>query len=608
VRILVWLLRAAIVAQLLYLGGVAWRLPVDYYDGYEYLMNARAIAGHELGPLSFGYVMHRPPLVPMLVAPVLAGYAPGGAGIALRGPHLLALALSALSLLALYRLLREAFAPAAALLGCLLLAVNPLFMHYAPFVMGDVAVMLFVTAGATAYLHARRTGSRLGLALAGAGLGMAMLAKYTAVLALVAVALFEVVRPLAAEAGDAAPGRRRSAWSVVTDVRPWLVLAGALLVFYLAHAVLFARVIAASPSQSLVRLVELFRAQTESHALPNDPTWEFAAELTTALSPPLIGTALLGMLVALGRRTDVDLLCLAWFGATFGLLTALVAHKEARYAFPVIPPLIYFVVRGLHYAWELLDRAPGRRRWARGAIRFAVGIVAMLLAVQPAVLARREFRRFQDPVYSTPFLPDVARWVLARSPPKEPILFSNASGALGFLYTMYPADPLFSPYDEFHCFHHISQFALSYLLDRRLEPTAPVPSAQDGDLAPFVERFGRSAVVLGSSGRFIDTAAAATAPEPPEPLTLTAVDRRTLTRSETGAGGAIYSDASEPARRLVLAHVGETWEVADPSFDRGWQLYTRQPDGRATRIDGATLEPPAVLELVKVEQREARYR
>ena len=80
-----WVLGAVLVVTALHLAVVAWRLPVDYWDGYEYLNNALAIAGHDIARLGSDYIPYRPPLLPILLAPVMWGFRPGGEGTGGRG-------------------------------------------------------------------------------------------------------------------------------------------------------------------------------------------------------------------------------------------------------------------------------------------------------------------------------------------------------------------------------------------------------------------------------------------------------------------------------------------------------------------------------------------
>ena len=574
-------------AFVLYLGFVAWRLPVDYWDGYEYLMNARTLAGHPFSQLAWGYLDFRPPLVPLLIAPVLAGYAPAGGGTALWGPHLLMAILSTSALVAFYALVQQTLSSTAALFGCFVLAVNPLFAHYAPFVLVDLPLMLFLTVAAAFYVHGRRTGRWLDHVLAGVATGAAMLSKYSAVSFLGSLALYEVLRVLVPSRAAIGLGRRIRA--AATDVRPWVVLVVAAPVFYFVHVAAYGRAV---PGRFVVltHLQEVFRFQMGMEAFGTDPKLEYLWDFADAFSWPVMALAALGMLVALVRRSDVDLLCLAWLAVMATALTELVGHKEARYAFPVLPPFVYFVV----CAVDAIVRGMHARAGARGAVVAGVG-VALALA-RPVQLAAAEIALFGDPVYARPYLPRVARWLRARSAPGQPVLVNE-----GFVYTIYPHAPLVFRYDEFFHRHHIGAPALLYFLDRRWEPVPPLPSLDD-DWAPLVERFGESRVIAEARSYF-DAFAVGWDAEPPVPVVLSAIGRRTLRRmNEASADGIVYR-AAVGDERAALAPDGDGWRaIVDPLA--GWRVYERAtPDAPPVRfVPGRPGPPPAVLELVKVEQ------
>src|SRR5438034_92894 len=141
--------------------------------------------------------------------------------------------LSTFSTVALSRLVRQAFQPNEALLGGTLLAANPLFIHYAPFVMTDIPTMLFLTVAAVAYLQARRRGGWLAHALAAASLAAAILAKYSAAAMLGGLGVVEVLRLLSSgqAAEGPAPGIGRRTWRLLkmsemsdpgsSSPRPW---------------------------------------------------------------------------------------------------------------------------------------------------------------------------------------------------------------------------------------------------------------------------------------------------------------------------------------------------------------------------------------------------
>ena len=610
-RTIRWLLCAALTVHALHLSFIAWRLPVDYWDGYEYLSNAEVLAGKDVAhaPCDYGYSYNRPPLVPLLLSPVLWGYAPGGRGTSIRGPHLLAVTLSILSVAALYWLLRQAFSPVEALVGGAVLAANPLFIHYAPFVMTDIPTMLFVTVAAVAYLHARQRGGWLLHALAAVSLAAATLAKYTASALLGGLAVFELLRvlfPVQAHESPV-PGLGRRVWRLLKDFRPWLMVGAAVIIFYLVQAWADAR--AVPWLKPLTHIVTLFRQSVGGGPFwDTDPRAEFVYELAAAFSAPLLLAAVGGMVVGVLRRTEMDLLCLAWFGVMFGMLTFLVAHKEARYVSPVLPPLVYFIVRGLREFSQFLTRRlhhlVGERSLSRRVPELVAALVLLCFAAKPVALAGGELRRFYDPVYAKAFLPEVARWALSHAAPGQRVLTSGR-----FFYTLYPKDPVFSPYDEFFYFHQAYRCTLAYLLDRPLEEIDPVPLAAGLNWATFVDRFATSEVVL-SGGPLIDTRYGSW-PEPPEPMTLTFVGRRTLARVEGATpDGATYQAVDDPSARLVLARTGSGWEVSEGRPGADWQVYQRRAPGAVIERfgTGPASEPPAVIELVRVEQLQKTFR
>ncbi|HUE30022.1 MAG TPA: glycosyltransferase family 39 protein, partial [Verrucomicrobiae bacterium] len=538
-----------------------------------------------------------------------------GGGTALWGPHLLALALSALALVALYRLLREAFPAPHALLGCAVLAINPLFIHYAPFVMTDIPAMLFLTAAAVAYLRARRLGGWHRLVLAAVALGAAMATKYNSALMLGSLGLFEALRVIfpARSPDTSVPGFSRRAVDLLVDARPWLVVAGSVLVLLLVQAAADARAVWGGNAFAHVIDNVRFYQRGLNGAFASDPIFEYVLEFGTVFSLPLVLLALAGMLLAAFRHTEVDLLCLAWFWVVFATITFLIGHKEARYTFSTFPPLIYFMVAALRTLSVALVPLLRRLVGEGSASRRVPGLVASLLllcfAPKPVALGASELRHFYDPVYTKPFLPEVARWALAHSAPGQRVLVRRY-----FTYSMYPANPLLMTYDEFFHFHHIGPCALAYFLDRPVEPTEerdPIPPpAEDGRLgsARLVERFATSEVVV-TGGRLIDTEAGAWS-EPPEPLILTFVGRRTLRLEEATADGASYRAADGQGQRLVVVRDGDGWELTEGDPGPDWQVYQRgSSDGPVEPFGPRPASgPPAVIELVRVEQVQRTFR
>ena len=80
----VWALGLGVTAvYVLWSFSLALGLPIDTGDAYDYLINARYLAGNDLSHLAQAYRTDRPPGISLLVAPLLSyGYHPGQRGLA----------------------------------------------------------------------------------------------------------------------------------------------------------------------------------------------------------------------------------------------------------------------------------------------------------------------------------------------------------------------------------------------------------------------------------------------------------------------------------------------------------------------------------------------
>src|SRR5436309_10838486 len=111
-------------------------LRIEYYDGYDFLKNARALL-HD--PLAH-YWLLRPPLVSLLQLPAVAigrASAPGAAA-RLVVPHVTAASLAILTAGAVSWVLLRPVGPTLALLGTLLFVSTPYLVHYAPHVLTEL--------------------------------------------------------------------------------------------------------------------------------------------------------------------------------------------------------------------------------------------------------------------------------------------------------------------------------------------------------------------------------------------------------------------------------------------------------------------------------------
>lgn len=575
-----WLVAALLVALLGYIGVAAWRLPIDYWDGFEYLNNARVLAGHanEALPLTYSYV--RPPMIAWLLAPLMRFYQPHGAG-AYTLAHLLMWAVAVLALWRVYRLYRQNLTPTAALAGVLLLAWNPAFFSQAPFVMADILSML----GAVLALElASRLGSpgwkaavALGLAAA-----FAILSKYPLALALPLMAPAVLLVP---------PSSPRARARVFTQLLVGGIVTAA--VVYVGHVVLFAS-LQNDWSHAWTHAFDGARTafSVGGQAGEFDPAYEYVAAYWVLLTPPLFLISGFGLVTALRRRSTLDVLHAAW-GVGFMLALSLaVPHKEMRYALPALPSWIYFAVLGMQSLWVwVLERAGSRLP------RLAPAGFCVLLGAMPLAIAARELGRFQDPIYHQPFLATFSRYVSEQAESKATPLMADPTPAPGFVYTLYARDPVMLPLDEFWHFHHLSSGALSFFLNRFPKTVPPaIPPSVDA-LARWAAVIEDRGVVLSSQQGWFETHSADEAPEPPRPLEVHVIERRTFVRETAEAiSPATYRELKGREPALALTFDNGRWVTT--AADEKWQVYARQAADQPLVRWRADLPPPALLEWV----------
>jgi hypothetical protein len=182
-----------LVAYLLY---VAWILSVESWDAFEALLNAKLIVAGD----SVGYSTRRSPLASLLWVPLAAVEHIGSLDLfTFRVSHLLAVIVFAAFLWIFYRLLRlhldgDDDNQRLAWLGTLLMALNPLLIHYAPTAKDDIQGMLLTTAAFHLYVRAGEIGSTRSYLWTGVLVGLAMAIRYSlAPLMLAVIGPYELV-------------------------------------------------------------------------------------------------------------------------------------------------------------------------------------------------------------------------------------------------------------------------------------------------------------------------------------------------------------------------------------------------------------------------------
>lgn len=605
---------------------VSWRLPIDPSDAYEYLFNARILAGHDLSHLQLQYDAVRAPLLPILLSPIVRWYQPAGEGPATAATHLLAVGLGALALFCAYRLYARGFELRLRLAGVLLIAIHPLFVQLTPLVGADVPSMLL---GSATLLAVSRTWERrramdhllLAICLTAAGL-----IKYPLVVLGPALAASELCWALAGKAAEPRPRAIERARAALRDYRLALVLLGSAATFYLVHVGVFAHVFEKDTGAWTRLLAGLRHALASVDLRLTDPPYEYLAQLGPLSTVPAAALGVLGTLVALRRRSRLDLLHLVWFSSFVAVMSLAVAHKEARYFMPALPSWIYLEVLGLEWLLGALGRFSALKRHPGWTDAVAIG----LALAWPVRMGVAELRRLDDPLYARPLLPPLARWVRERLEPDDPLLAEpwvvNDRGARYWVHTLYPAERTPVPFDEYFQFFHVNQFGLAYFLDRdvrRLELTVGHPGPPVLRRAPHVltllhdgswsshlrgdplllELFETRGAVLSTSQGWYDRMNAQLAPEPPRPIEARFYERRTLLRQPgPEANSHLYVGGGAPSFLLWRTESGFRFDGNPPAPD--WRLYQRRASHLPAEpfdVDKAS-EPPAVLELLREER------
>jgi len=588
-----------IAALLAPLWWVAWAMPFDYYDAFDYLRNARAIVEPTHASVVLDYHWRRPPLLSLLQALTTLTQSPSqGAFATLRAAHLLAWLLSLLALLALSWQIHRHFDRSYAWLGVLLVGAAPMFLHLVPFALTDVPAMLFSLLAIETYLAARATPSRAMALACALSLAAAMATKYNLMLLVPAFALFEALRwRWAAGASTTDPHR------TAIGLRLAAIMGLALLVSYGLHVVVYAR-IAGLGHEAFTQIVPTFLgelAMVSNVAGWDDPLREYVQELFQVTSFAMIAAALAGALLAIRDRRPADCLHLLWLVLFLGVMTFGIGTKSSRYLLPILPSLAHLQLRGVAWAHAQFLQGLARRSVHVAGLRWLVPAAALAcLLWLPLTQARDQLRHFDDPIYRDPFLARVVDAIEGDSAADAEVFWA------GNVFSIYPAAPVFFPHDETFYFYHFGPPALSYLLGRPVDWWLHTGLPAERIL---IDELDANAVIVFSDPAIQMTHLAARLPSQPRPLLLRFVDRVRYAVPDAGERDAVADpDPSAlwlqtPAGdELELPRSAEGFSLPEAFARGGWSVYEVGPDGHlAARPARSRVSLAAQgLELVRV--------
>jgi len=542
-------------------------VPIEFYDGFDYLTNAARLAGYDV---TFDPI--RAPLVSLVNLPQIAfffsvGPPMLGSYLPLLTAHAIALAMSLALALAALQIYRQAFAEeranwAAELLawaGVLMLVLNRMVIHYWSFAMADLPLALFVSLSVYGYLR----GWRWKLAAAVAG---AMLAKYVGLL----VPVMLVVMWFGERIGWVSSGisDRRSVERRLRNLIFGIV--GGLALFAAAHLLVYKLAYRTEPL-SLTMLRKTLMSQAAGDIVQSEPAWEVLLGLWLSSGRAPVILAAIGIVGAALRRREGSWPFGVWLFTWGAFLAFACSHKETRYSSPLLVPLYYFAINGCLAIWQLLGK--------RATVAIALAVVCGAATIEAGY---REFRVFLTcPEYKGE---NAGRFLAAI----EFELYSNRraspSGRIywdGPAYAYYPSTYRFYEADEYYYFYHIYTHTISFLARKNVVRYLPGTVLRDGDT-----------LVLNAQQQFYDTR---NAPVTTVPLRFIHIRRNALRLD-----GGIFRLGKEEVARLDGSRL--SWNRAcEP-----WLLLLRTDKGwRSVRIPKAAGEmhleqEPAVLQAEQV--------
>jgi Dolichyl-phosphate-mannose-protein mannosyltransferase len=435
--------------MLAWLMAVAVRLRVDYFDSYESFRDAQAY----LSGNGTGYLFNRGLLFPALLTPFLQVsrlLPPLGQGFVL--VHAASVIVLGLLFVATWRVFRSWLHPGVAAVAALLLTLNPILIRYTPVAKEDLPATLVLVVAFGLYLRGRQTGETRWVLAAAAVLGCLMSLRYSMIGPPIAViGVFETLGWYVPHRTGGTPSLPRA-----ITLRELAALVGLpLLVMVITPMVAFPVLqlsgVAGAPTKYFAIVQGIFRGNAPlklGEVLTDTRSFEY---MWRSLGLPLLTLAGLGFWRSMRERRAGTLFFATWLVVLFLVFQVVVANKEARYLMPALPPLYFFVGRGLECVTEAM------RHWFANSPARTValaGLLAMLLAL-PAYLAIREAVNFGDPFYSTPYEADVSLYA-AKIADGHNVLWS------GPYYALHPRSYVFSPNDSLGYIFHFAPHVVSY--------------------------------------------------------------------------------------------------------------------------------------------------
>jgi hypothetical protein len=447
-------------------------LRIDYFDTYEIFLNAKRFLG-----LTDRYYLIRPVLMPLLLTPLFYLEHLGWSGIAVPAAHHLAVFFYIAALWAFYRLQRLSFDRTFAVLGVFLFSLNRLIIHYAPFVKEDIPGLFFVTSAFYFYLKNLDTGKPKYYFLSILALTLAIADRYQLYPLLAAILVLHRRLPL-----------RQMLWIVMT---PFLIL---LLIqsFVLTHTG-FTK-FHEGAAGFIGYLAGYYNHYVDGYYHDAGPHAGFqnAMFLWRACSAPVLLLSAVGMAGCLRqKRPHSDFLAL-WFVLGIIFFAFGIKGEEARYLFPIYPPVYFFAVAGVQ---EIRERF---HKISKPVLRFTAAAAAILIFIGiPLKEAAAEALRFRSPIYRVPFEKEVSDYAKELAGDKDIIW-------VGPYYPIHPKDYIFDIEDEYAYLYHFWFHAVKFYTHKQVRSAENAAEILKGQNVLKIARDG-DVLIVNEEPHFYNT-------------------------------------------------------------------------------------------------------
>jgi hypothetical protein len=203
--------------------------------------------------------------------------------------------------------------------------------------------------------------------------------------------------------------------------------------------------------------------------------WHDWGSMALVMLGPTLALAAGGLAVALRQRQNRDVPFVTCVAVLGGFIVFGIGHNEARYLLPVVPAILYFAVRAVEAATEVLRH----RAWQPRTLGIA-GIALVVTVLAPGV---RQAWLDRDPVFFSDLQRRTAVRLLESRRPPGRLVWARA------WHTFAPREMALMPKDESFNTFHLAPFIVEYFVD------APVVmpgsfwgvSADDLPLHPLIE-------------------------------------------------------------------------------------------------------------------------